>query len=299
MTSTSSDLVTLEHGPVAALTALLDSGAEPLGPGDPLPPLWHWVALPQWPASSSLSTDGHPERGALLPAIDLPRRMFAGGSTVLHAPLTVGAAVRREERVVSVVPKQGRSGPLVLVDVESRLHDVETDTLLVDEHRHLVFREAATAPTTAGTAPLDQNPVGPPLRSTGPGTWGVATDPTLLMRFSAATANPHRIHYDWPYATGVEGYSGLVVHGPLTLLMLVEALRLHDTPIPPGTTLDFRNLSPLTCGEPAEIALSPDGTSVTLTAPGERVVTRLDIRTPTDHHLEPHQPHQPHQEGTL
>ncbi|MGJ9422867.1 FAS1-like dehydratase domain-containing protein [Aeromicrobium sp. CF3.5] len=290
--------MTLEHGPVAALTALLDSGAGPLGPGDPLPPLWHWVALPQWPTSSMLSTDGHPDRGALLPAIDLPRRMFAGGSTVLHAPLTVGAAVRREERVVSVVPKQGRSGPLVLVDVESRLHDAETDTLLVEEHRHLVFRERATASTSAAAPPLDQDPAGPPLRSTGPGTWDVATDPTLLMRFSAATANPHRIHYDWPYATGIEGYPGLVVHGPLTLLMLIEALRLHGTPIPPGTALEFRNLSPLTCGEPAEITLSPDGTSVTLSTPGERVVTRLDIRTPTDHQPDPHQS-DPHQEGTL
>ncbi len=290
---THTDVLTLDAGPVAALSALLDSGTGPLGPGDALPPLWHWVSLARWPSSSALASDGHPRRGSLLPPIDLPRRMFGGGRATLHGPLTIGASVRREERVTSVVPKQGRSGSLVLVGVETLLRDAASGGLLLEEHRDLVFRDGVVAPTTAASPPVDQDPVGPPLRTTGPGAWRVATDPSLLMRFSAATANPHRIHYDWPYATGVEGYPGLVVHGPLTALLLIEALRLHGTSMPTGTTLDLRNLSPLTCGDPATITVSPDGAAIVLTTPDGRAVTRLDVHAPTHHPLDPHQ------EGTL
>ncbi len=250
---------TLEAGPVGALGALLDSGAPVPAAGDVLPPLWHWVALPRWPVSSVIGLDGHPRRGDFLPPIDLPRRMFAGGEVTFHGDLLAGAEVIRESEVVSVEEKAGRSGPLAVVAVRTRLLDPAGDELLVEERQDLVFREAAPAPTTfPDPEPASAAvPAGPPLVVEDDG-WRFVTDPTLLMRFSAATANPHRIHYDWPYATRVEGYPGLVVHGPLSALVLAEALRLAH-PDRRVRRLTHRNTAPLFCGDPAHVRVgSPD-----------------------------------------
>ncbi|MGH3352236.1 MAG: FAS1-like dehydratase domain-containing protein [Nocardioides sp.] len=244
---------TLDAGPVAALGALLDSGAPVPAAGDVLPPLWHWVALPRWPSSSIIGDDGHPRRGDFLPPVDLPRRMFAGGEVTFHGDLRVGAEIVRESEVVSVEEKEGRSGPLAIVTVDTRLVDAERDDLLVEERQDLIYRDAAPAPTSfpdpEPAAAVE--PAGPPLVAEDAG-WRFATDPTLLMRFSAATANPHRIHYDWPYATRIEGYPGLVVQGPLATLVLAEALRLTH---PDGVVrrLRHRNTAPLFCGDPAQV----------------------------------------------
>ncbi|WP_280241287.1 FAS1-like dehydratase domain-containing protein [Nocardia abscessus] len=247
-------VVTAEYvdpAPVAALSAVLDSGAPPVGVGDPLPPLWHWAALARWPMSSSIGPDGHPARGSFLPPVELPRRMFAGGEVRLHEEVAVGSTVRREARVVSVTSKTGRTGPLVVVDVEIRLY-TEHGTLAVVERQNLIYREAAKPGSSDLTAPSAPETPGPPLRRLAEWDWQLHTDPTVLMRFSAATANPHRIHYDWPYATGVEGYPGLVVHGPLMTLALAETIR-RERPDPVPVRLRHRNLSPLFCSEPARI----------------------------------------------
>lgn len=248
---------TLDPGPVAALGALLDSGAPVPAAGDVLPPLWHWVALPRWPVSSVIGVDGHPRRGDFLPPVDLPRRMFAGGEVTFHGDLRVGASVVRQAEVVSVEEKQGRSGPLAVVEVRTRLLDAGRDELLVEERQDLIFRGAAPAPTSfpEPDAASGFEPAGPPLVAEEDG-WRFTTDPTLLMRFSAATANPHRIHYDWPYATRVEGYPGLVVHGPLSTIVLAEALRLAH-PHQHVRRLRHRNTAPLFCGEPARVSVEP------------------------------------------
>ncbi len=249
-TVTSQEVV--EHGPCAALSALFDDGAAPTLSGDPLPPLWHWVALPRWSPSSLLDVDGHPQRGSFLPPVQLPRRMFAGGEVVLHAPLRIGSTVRAESTVASVTSKQGRSGELVIVVVQTRLYD--GTTLAVQERQDIVFREAPTdsaAELSPSRPPTWRRP-GEPLRRVGNWRWDLATDPTLLMRFSAATSNTHRIHYDWPYATRVEGYPGLVVHGPLITLALAELARL-EAPARPVRRLRHRNLRPLFCGQPAQL----------------------------------------------
>ena len=47
----------------------------------------------------------------------------------------------------------------------------------------------------------------------------------LLFRYSALTFNGHRIHYDRRYVTEVEGYPGLIVHGPLIATLLLDLLR--------------------------------------------------------------------------
>ncbi|NUW34345.1 MaoC family dehydratase N-terminal domain-containing protein [Nonomuraea sp. SMC257] len=260
---------TVDPGPVAALCALFDDGTPPVGPGDPLPPLWHWLALARWPRSSTLGPDGHPARGTFLPPVELPRRMFAGGEVAFHAPLTVGSTARRESSVESVAEKPGRSGPLVVVSVATRVYD-EGGRLAIEERQDLVYRGRETVPPpqplpeTPSQTPTETSPqlppepaVGPapsgaPLTRTGAWAWDLATDPTLLMRFSAATANPHRIHYDWPYATRVEGYPGLVVHGPLMTLALAEVLRLegHGGRV---ERMRHRNRRPLFCGQAARL----------------------------------------------
>ncbi|QWF84890.1 FAS1-like dehydratase domain-containing protein [Amycolatopsis sp. CA-230715] len=268
-----------DPAPVAALAALFDDGIPAPRPGDELPPLWHWVALPRWPAAADLGPDGHPARGDFLPPVDLPRRMFAGGELTFHAPLHVGETVRRESTVESVTEKDGRSGKLVIAAVRTRL-STEDGMLAIDERQDLIYREAGSAaytpPPVEDAAAL--RPSGSPFRRAATGNWEFTTDPTLLMRFSAATANPHRIHYDWPYTTRVEGYPGLVVHGPLMSLALAEALRLDRVP---GRVvrLAHRNKAPLFCGESARLDLAQceDGCTADLIGPGGTVRTSLTV----------------------
>ncbi|MFD6222343.1 FAS1-like dehydratase domain-containing protein [Nocardia asteroides] len=258
----------LDPAPVAALAALLDDALPTPGPGDPLPPLWHWVALPRWAASGVLGPDGHPRRGTFLPPVQLPRRMFAGGEIRFHAPLHVGSTVRREAEVVSVTEKNGRSGTLVVVDVQIRLFS-DTGRLAIEESQNLIYREAAPRPDRTAELPAAEDTVpGPPLRRTADNAWELRTDPALLARFSAATANAHRIHYDWPYATGVEGYPGLVVHGPLQAIALAEIHRLMGGA--PVRELRHRGRAPLFCGQPARLLATevPDGVALELFGPG-------------------------------
>ncbi|KAB2344464.1 FAS1-like dehydratase domain-containing protein [Actinomadura rudentiformis] len=244
---------TVDPHPVATLSALFDDGTPPVGPGDALPPLWHWLALARWPPSSTLGVDGHPARGTFLPPVELPRRMFAGGEVTFHAPLMVGSTVRREARVESVTEKSGRSGKLVVVVVATRLYDGD-GLLAIDERQDIIYRDAGAVSPSASPAEEAAGlaPSGAPFSRSGDWSWDFATDPALLMRFSAATSNPHRIHYDWPYATRIEGYPGLVVHGPLMTLALAEVLRLegHGARV---SRMRHRNRSPLFCGQNARL----------------------------------------------
>jgi 3-methylfumaryl-CoA hydratase len=210
--------------------------------------------------------------------------MFAGGEVVLHSPVVVGSTVRRESSVASVTEKSGRSGPMVVVVVESSLYD-EGGALLVEERQDLIYRVAGAPTTETSTISRDIAPIRKPVLRTGPWEAALATDPVTLMRFSAATANAHRIHYDWPYATMVEGYPGLVVHGPFMTLVLAELVRIEQ----PDTTvrrLTHRNRQPLFCGEPAilrrlggdnlhhSLALVPGNAAGSGDAP---ILTSLDV----------------------
>lgn len=262
--------VVVDPAPVRALAALFDDGLRAPEPGDALPPLWHWAALASWAPSRSVGPDGHPRVGGFLPDVGMPRRMFAGGRVVLHRPLVVGTQVRRTDEVVSVTPKSGRRGDFVLVEVRTTIEDT-SGRLALEERQDLVYRDAAApgpvAAASRGATHGGAAHVVPALLARADGEWQFATDPTKLMRFSAATSNGHRIHYDLDYATQVEGYPGLVVHGPLMSIALAEILRLEGEE---ATVLDHRGLRPLFCGAQAEVrrrAEPGDGLTLAIATP--------------------------------
>lgn len=271
----------VKPGPTAALSALFDDGLPTPQVGDALPPLWHWAALAHWPVSSELGTEGHTIRdgNSFLPPVDLPRRMFAGGSAEFPGVLRVGDTVRRVARVESVTEKQGRSGRLVVVVVSIELYAPD-GALAVVEKQNIIYREAGRP---AGRAPDPESaaaltPEGPPLQRHGADSWRLWTEPTLLMRFSSATANPHRIHYDWPYTTRVERYPGLVVHGPLMTLAAAETHRLSGDPRP-IVALSHRNSAPLFCGTTAELRPTPTAAGRTVS-----VLSRSQLGVPETVH---------------
>ncbi len=222
--------------PAAALgvAAMLDDTVTPTTQGNTLPPLWHWFYFLPRVTQSRLDSDGHPQRGGFMPPIPYPRRMFAGSRLQFHRPLMIGHPARREGEIRNVVQKSGRSGSLAFVTVGYRFY--QNDALCIDEEQDIVYREPGL-------------PVPPPqvieLPPVPEGAWSriITPDTRLLFRFSALTFNAHRIHYDRPYAISEEGYPGLVVHGPLTAILLLEMVR-HNSPRT-ITGFSFRGQSPL------------------------------------------------------
>ncbi len=242
---TRSDLVTA--APLSALAATLDIDAPAPQPGDPLAPLRHWLYFLPIPRQSELGPDGHAKRGGFLPPVPLPRRMWAGGRLEFHHPLRVGETIERTSRILDVQLKEGRGGPLVFVVVRHEIASA-AGIALTEEH-DIVYRgepgsgDAAPAPRTA--------PVGAAWeREVHPGD-------VLLFRYSALTFNGHRIHYDRRYATEVEGYPGLVVHGPLIATLLADLARA-ETPGGIMTHFTFRAVSPLFDTAPFSICGSPE-----------------------------------------
>jgi len=254
-TDTQTDTITL--APALAAAAVLDDTETAFAEGDALPPIWHWLYfLPKAP-QSKIGPDGHPERGAFMPPIPLPRRMFAGARMKFHAPLIIGQPARREARIASVSQKSGRSGTLAFVTVDYAIH--QGDTLCVEEQQDIVYREAGGKAAAPEPAPL------PPVPE---GAWAkeITPDPVLLFRFSALTFNGHRIHYDRPYAMEEEGYPGLVVHGPLTATLLMDLVRRNTDRRVIGYS--FRGQAPLFDLHPFRLVGIPEGDTVTLEAQG-------------------------------
>ena len=226
---------TLTAAPLAGLSATLDriDDAEPV-PGTPLPPLAHWLYfLPQAP-QREIGADGHPKRGGFLPPVPLPRRMWAGGRLRFDRPLVVGDKAERRSTIDKVEIKQGRSGTLVFVTVRHEIRDAEG--MALSEEHDIVYRDdpqEGAAPPAPAAAPTDED-------------FGrdIVPDPVLLFRYSALTFNGHRIHYDRSYATEVEGYPGLIVHGPLIATLLVDLVR-REMPDAALRSFSFKAASPL------------------------------------------------------
>ena len=228
-----SDLITA--APLAGLAATLDrtSDAAPVA-GSVLPPLAHWLYFLPVAMQSEIGPDGHPKRGGFLPPVPLPRRMWAGGRFEFKHPLKVGDEAVRTSTIQQVDAKEGKSGRLVFVTVR---HEVETTRgLALSEEHDIVYRDNpqpnAVLPTPP-VAPTDE-------------TFSrlIEPDPVLLFRYSALTFNGHRIHYDRGYVTEVEGYPGLIVHGPLIATLLLDLLR-RQMPQAQVRSFNFKAASPL------------------------------------------------------
>lgn len=240
--------------PLRALGATLGEAA-PERPGDPLPPLWHWVYFLPTVPMDDLGPDGHPRRGGFLPPVPLERRMWAGGRLSFHDAVRVGDPLERRSEILKVAEKSGKAGSMVFVTVA---HTLRTPRgVAVVEEQDIVY----VAQPDRFVAPVAVAPPPDPLWSED-----LSIDPVLLFRFSAVTFNAHRIHVDLAYATEVEKYPGLVVHGPLQALWLMGAARRHSGRAPSGYR--FRGVRPVFHFDRLARAGWADGSLRTLTGDG-------------------------------
>ena len=259
--------------PSRAMLGLLDRDPHTLSEGDPLPLGWHWLYFKDPLRASYLGPDGHESRGTFMPEVDLPRRMWAGGTLRSLRPASIGEPAELRSEIREVKEKRGKSGRLAFVTVGQTV--LQGGHACVEEEQVIVYRDAerprADAPPTRGHA------------DTPPAEWTETFLPTTvtLFQFSALTFNGHRIHYDHPYVTQREGYTGLLVHGPLTALVLLDAAQRHGPA--PVSSFRYRALAPLYVDQPvalverqepasaADAADHPSGGS----QPGQRVVEAI------------------------
>jgi 3-methylfumaryl-CoA hydratase len=243
--------------PVVALTATLDHPAAAVPEGTPLPPLWHWLYFLPMHRQSEIGPDGHALRGGFLPPVPLPRRMWAGSQFEFRAPIRVGDRVSRTSTIADVTMKSGRSGQLVFVRVRHELHGNGAAEAALVEFHDIVYREAQRADEVAP----------PPQAAPADPQWQreITPDDVLLFRYSALTFNGHRIHYDRQYVTEVEGYPGLVVHGPLIATLLMDLLR-RELPDAVVASFRFKAVRPTFDLHRFKVCGSRDGDSVRLWA---------------------------------
>ena len=256
---TMSDIVTA--APLRALSATLDRDDPVPEDGSAVPALWHWLYFLPHARQSEIGPDGHPRRGGFLPPVPLPRRMWAGGRLRWEAdnPLRLGQEVQRISTIRSVQHKTGRSGELLFVLVEHQF--LNHDGLALVEEHDIVYRAAARP---GDPVPPPQQP---PLAGQAAWSRSIVPDDVLLFRYSALTFNGHRIHYDRRYVTQIEGYPGLIVHGPLIATLLLDLLR-RQLPGARVVAFDFKALRPTFDLHPFSVHGKPrdDGRTIDLWA---------------------------------
>ncbi len=236
---------TVAATPLRLMRALMD--LPPDGAAAEVPPLWHWLYFLPGARQSEIGDDGHPRRGGFLPPVPLPRRMWAGGQLEFFAPLRVGDAIRRTSTIDEVKVKTGRTGTLCFVRVR---HEVSgPQGLALREFHDIVYRDAPVA-----DAPVPRYEAAPE----GEFVQIMVPDDVLLFRYSALTFNGHRIHYDRRYVTQVEGYPGLIVHGPL-MATLLAGLAMRKFPGRTAAAFSFRALKPVFDLHPFEVCGRLDG----------------------------------------
>jgi len=262
-----SDIVTAQLVKELRATLFLEIG-EPKA-GDAAPFTTHWcLAQPVFPASE-LGPDGHPARGGFLPPVPLPRRMWAGGELEFFDTLRLGDEVTRTSRIAEVTMKTGSTGALCFVSVD---HLVTTPRgTAIRERQDIVYRDVSP------TSPAPAKPAGPPPAAKHRESH--MADTVLLFRYSALTFNGHRIHYDRDYVTRIEGYPGLIFHGPMQAALLVEfAARLHGGNAP--KKFAYRGVQPLFEG--SEFSVNANNTDAGMelwTANSERQPTMKGTAT--------------------
>jgi len=231
-----------------ALQAALNLSGDRLSDGDALPPLWHWLYFWDIAPRSELGRDGHPAVGGFMPPVGQARRMWAGSRVTFPGTLGLGEPATRVSTIEKVAEKSGRSGKLVFVTVRHELSG--SDGLAVIDEHDIVYREDTGKGASA--RPGEPAPEGAQWVET------VDPDPTLLFRYSALTFNGHRIHYDRDYARDVEGYDGLVVHGPLLATMMV-GMAAGSLPDRSVSRFEFRGMRPVMDTETFTVNVDPDG----------------------------------------
>ena len=247
------DDIALRHARLMAATVDLPEPTR-IQEGAALPPLWHWIYFLEGLPPGELGRDGHPARGGFLPPVPLPNRMWAGGRVKFLKPVPIGSRVRKVSSILKVDHKVGRSGDLVFVTV---LHELKSlgDELLVREEHDIVYKSATgSAAPQANVAEADPAPFSKSFTPTS----------TTLFRYSALTFNGHRIHYDLDYCRNIEGYSNLVIHGPLNATLLAGFAEEIG-----GKTLrefNYRGLSPALLGETITFSAQTDGDRLQLAA---------------------------------
>jgi 3-methylfumaryl-CoA hydratase len=258
----------IHPGPANFLRLALGRPEPEFREGDALPPAWLGLYFLPSVASDALRPDGSPRDTGVVPPLALPRRMFAGERVRFHAPVRVGETLRRETRLADISVKQGGTGTLVFATITSRVYG--PNGLALEDERRTVFREEVKA-GERNQAPRREAPP-----SDAPWRRSVTVDPVLLFRFSALTFNSHRIHYDRAWAMEVEGYPGLVVHGPLTTTLLIDFARDQNpgkriasyatqarAPLFDTAPFELRG-RPATSGRGCELwAVTPEGTIAT------------------------------------
>jgi 3-methylfumaryl-CoA hydratase len=183
----------------------------------------------------------------------------AGSDFDFHSPLLIGDALTRTSTLVDVKEKSGRSGNLIFVRVRHEIRRNTDAAVALTEHHNIVYRDA---PKPDDIAP-------PPQRAPVQSAWSrtIKADDVLLFRYSALTFNGHRIHYDRKYVTEVEGYPGLVVHGPLIATLLMDLLR-RNLPNARVLRFEFKAVRPTFDIDPFSVHGQPsaDGKTVHLWA---------------------------------
>ncbi|MEY4492749.1 MAG: hypothetical protein RL355_98 [Actinomycetota bacterium] len=221
----------IDSAQVQKLEATLDR-APSLASGDKLPPAWHWLYFHEQAKASDLGHDGHTKLGVSMPNFPLPRRMWAGGNIKWHNQVEIGKEAKRNSKILSIEEKSGRTGDLIFVTVEHQIH--QSGRLCIQEEHNIVYRSAAKQSSTAQ----------PEIASTDSdfqASWKL--DETTLFRYSALTFNSHRIHYDVNYTREVEGYAGLIVHGPLLATLLLDLAKQNNCSF---NEFEYRAKSPVT-----------------------------------------------------
>lgn len=251
-TQEASDTVTVQLVKALRATLFLDIGSP--SSGDAAPLTVHWCLAQPVAPMNDIGPDGHPARGGFLPPVPLPRRMWAGGKLEFVDSLRVGDEVTRSSRIADVTLKAGSTGQLCFVAVDHTI--TTTRGIAIRERQDIVYRDIAS---TGGAKPQ----AAPPPPSIAQHRETHMADPVLLFRYSALTFNGHRIHYDRDYVTKVEGYPGLIFHGPLQAALMVEfAAKLRCGKAP--DTFSYRGVQPLFDGGEFSINANDSGNEMSL-----------------------------------
>ena len=251
-----------EH--VARVAACLDVDPAPVFAAGTLPILWHWAFFPPTEPTAGLGPDGHPRRRPEM--APFPRRMFGAGRVRVHTPLRIGEPAERTSTLAGAALKEGGSGRFWVATVTQTIE--QHGVACLEEEKDFLLR--AIGPTPAPGPDEDDAPEAEWVESLVP-------DPAFLFRFSAVTYNAHRIHYDRPYATGVEGYPNLVVHGPLTAVLLASMAERRSGRR--ARALSFRASAPLFVEQTLWLTGGPtaDGVSMAAVRSDHAVAMTMDL----------------------